>query len=554
MTRNPSTGERDGGLAVLGADPRWAAPALLLVVALAHAGALRAGFVWDDTPLLLRNTLLGDPAALGALLSGDLWAGAPVEDGRSGYYRPLLMLDYSVDVALFGLSAAWMHLRGLLWHLLAVAAAWRLARGLFAPWPAAVAALIFGLHPVQVEAVTWIAARNDPMAAALGGWALVAAARPTRGAAVGAGLLSGLALLTKESALLLPALHLAWVWARGGTTRAALPGARALVLGLLPPLSLRLALGVDGAGLPSAAGWALFGDAALGLAGLSAGLLLAPLPGAAGWALEYLDRAPAWRFGMGVLAIVLGAVALLRARPGLRGGALLWLAAAGAPPLLAVADKGLFGERYLYLGLIGVGWLVGAQLSARTARPAAALLALLGAVGLHARAPDWVDDGALWAASRAAVPTPYTAASAGHAHFLAGDLEGARAAFIVAIDDPEPWLDACAPLLATAVDQGRVPLGVQLAAWAALQGCDSPRFRSSQALLLAASGRWAEAERAVARAGGDPTGRAEVVRAALALRAGDEAAVQALEAGFVGAPPLRAQAAQLLMAAGGGEP
>lgn len=553
MTRNPSTGERDGGLAVLPAGPPWAAPALLLVVALAHAGALRAGFVWDDTPLLLRNTLLGDPAALGALLSGDLWAGAPVEDGRSGYYRPLLLLDYSVDVALFGLSAPWMHLRGLLWHVLAVAAVWRLARGLFAPWPAAVAALIFGLHPLQVEAVTWIAARNDPMAAALGGWALVAASRPGRGAAA-AGLLSCLALLTKESALLLPALHLACVWARGGTSRAAVPGAMALGVGLLPPLVLRLALGVDGAGLPSAAGWALFGEAAPRLAGLGAGLLLAPLPGAAGWALEYLDRAPPWRFGMGVLSIILGMVALLRARAGLRWGALLWLAAACAPPLLAVADKGLFGERYLYLALIGVGWLVAAQLSARVARPAAAALAVLGAIGLHARAPDWVDDGALWGASRAAVPTPYTAASAGHAHFLAGDLEGARAAFIVAIDDPEPWLDACAPLLATAVDQGRVPLGVQLAAWAALQGCDSPRFRSSQALLLAASGRWAEAERAVARAGGDPTGRAEVVRAALALRAGDEATVQALEAGFVGAPPLRAQAAQLLLAAGGGRP
>ncbi len=530
MTRNPSTGEESGALAVLGADPRWAAPALLTVVALAHAGALRGGFVWDDTPLVLRNTMLGDPAALGALLSSDLWAGAPVEDGRSGYYRPLLLLDYSVDVAIVGLSPAWMHLRGLLWHLLAVAAAWRLARGLLPPWPAAVAALIFGVHPVQVEAVTWIAARNDPMAAALGGWALVAAARPARGARVGAGLLSG------------------------GAARSARPGAVALGLGLLPPLALRLALGVDGAGLPSAAGWALLGEAAPSLVGLSAGLLLAPLPGAAGWALEYMDRAPAWRFGAGALALVLATVALWRAPTGLRRGAVLWAAAAGAPPLLAVADKGLFGERYLYLALIGVGWLVGAQLTPRAARLAAALVAVLGVLGAQARAPDWVDDGALWAASRAAVPTPYTAASAGHARFLAGDLEAARAAFIVAIDDPEPWLDACAPLLATAVDQGRVPLGVQLAAWAAVQGCDSPRFRSSQALLLAASGRWAEAERAVARAGGDPTGRAAVVRAALALRAGDEATVRALEAGFVGAPPLRAQAAQLLMAAGGDKP
>ncbi len=554
MTRNPSTGGRDGGLAVLGTPARWALPLLLLVVAVAHAGALRAGFVWDDTPLLLRNRLLGDPSALGPLLAGDLWAGAPVEDGRSGYYRPLLLLDYRVDVAIFGFSAPWMHLRGLLWHLLAVAAAWRLARGLLSPWPAAVAALIFGLHPVQAEAVTWIAARNDPMAAAIGGWALVAAAQAGPRSRAAAALLSGMALLSKESALLLPALHLALVWARGGGARAAVPGGVALGIGLLPPLVLRLSLGVDGAGLPAPAGWALLADAAPALVGLAAGLLAAPLPGAAGWALEYVDRAPAWRLALGVVVLGGAVVALVRARPGLRWGALLWIAAAGAPPVLAVADKGLFGERYLYLALIGVGWLVGAQLSARAARPAAVALAALGALGLHLRAPDWADDDALWAASRAAVPTPYTAASAGHARFLAGDLEGARAAFIAAVDDPEPWLDACAPLLATAVDQGRAPLGVQLAAWAALQGCDDARFRASQALLLAACGRWAEAERAVAQAGADPTGRAAVVRAALALRAGDEAAVRALEAGFGGTPPLRAQAEQLILAAGGTGP
>ena len=95
---------------------------------------------------------------------------------------------------MFGFSAPWMHLRGLLWHLLAVAAAWRLARGLLAPWPAAVAALIFGLHPVQAEAVTWIAARNDPMAAAIGGWALVAAAQAGPRSRAAAALLSGMAL------------------------------------------------------------------------------------------------------------------------------------------------------------------------------------------------------------------------------------------------------------------------------------------------------------------------------------------------------------------------
>ena len=76
-----------------------------------------------------------------------------------------------------------------------------------------VAALIFGLHPLQTEAVDLISFRAEPLAAffVLGGLWLYLLARRRRGAAA-AGLVAGcagafaLGLLSKETAILLPLL------------------------------------------------------------------------------------------------------------------------------------------------------------------------------------------------------------------------------------------------------------------------------------------------------------------------------------------------------------
>ncbi len=548
MTRPPSAPPALAG----GLSPLWGLPALLGLVTLGHLGALLGGFVWDDQPLILGNRWLGNAADLPALLSKDLWAGAPVDRPSSGYFRPLLLLDYSVDVAIFGKNAVWMHLRGLLWHLLAVAGLWRLSAPRLGAAGAWVACLIFGLHPVQSEAVTWIAARNDPMAAALCLWSLVWSRAPGGRAALGAGLLAAAAVASKESALLLPVLRLALARLDREGARSALVGALPLALGGVAIVGLRLVAAVDGAGLPSAEGWALLAENGVRLPLLALGMLVQPAPGVGGWALEYLDRAPAWRFALGGVGL-LGLIALARvAPPGLRSAAALWVVGAGAPPVLALAAKGLFGERYLYLALIGPAWLAGAAALRHPQR--ARTLGLIAGIGcvvvLQLRALAWRDDLRLWSAADAAAPSPYSATSLGHVAYEAGELDRAQAYFIRALADPRPWLDACGPLVSTASAQGRVPLGVQLSAWGALRGCDDARFRVGQALVLAAAGRWDEVALAIAHVEEDPTGRAQVVRAALRLRAGD-AQLSDLEAGWTGEPSLRAQAEGLILASAG---
>ncbi|WP_026840448.1 ArnT family glycosyltransferase [Citrifermentans bremense] len=91
--------------------------------------------------------------------------------GTGYYYRPLLELSYWIDQRLWGMAPSAMHLENVLLHLANAALVFALARLLCSRQPEAHpllplgAAFLFALHPVNVEAVGWIAGRTDPMLA-----------------------------------------------------------------------------------------------------------------------------------------------------------------------------------------------------------------------------------------------------------------------------------------------------------------------------------------------------------------------------------------------------
>ncbi len=90
--------------------------------------------------------------------------------GVDDYYRPLLSLTFEIDKYVGGLQETFMHLVNVLVHLLNVIMVWLIARrfGDFiqrpSEWLPLFAALIFALHPINTEAVNWIAGRTDLLA------------------------------------------------------------------------------------------------------------------------------------------------------------------------------------------------------------------------------------------------------------------------------------------------------------------------------------------------------------------------------------------------------
>lgn len=122
--------------------------ALLVVVALIFANALVNGFVFDDHVHVLGNRTLRSLQNLPSILLSS--------------YRPFRDVSYAVDFAIWGEKPFGFHLTSLLIHLgNTVLVFFIMRRILDQILPASLAALIFAIHPVQVDSVSYISGRRD---------------------------------------------------------------------------------------------------------------------------------------------------------------------------------------------------------------------------------------------------------------------------------------------------------------------------------------------------------------------------------------------------------
>jgi tetratricopeptide (TPR) repeat protein len=183
----------------------WALPALAALAL--YARTLGYTFVWDDLDLIVRNAALQGPTWAHTLVQ-DFWAST---GGGTGMWRPLVTLSYRMDGVLSGWRPWAFHLVNLLAHAAATALLARLALARGASRAAALAAgLVYASAPAMSESVAWIAGRTDAFAALLTLAALVLARahreRGARSLAAGSLACTALALISKESALVLPLL------------------------------------------------------------------------------------------------------------------------------------------------------------------------------------------------------------------------------------------------------------------------------------------------------------------------------------------------------------
>ena len=151
----------------------WAALSLFVVVFAIYAPALRDGFVWDDTALILRDPLIRSYRLVHEGFNHFLFVDATASD----FYRPLQRLSYMLDYALVGFQPALYHATSILWHALAAVALFLFSEELLSSFGivrqksrgiAFTAALVWAIHPVQSAAVVYISGRADPLAASFG--------------------------------------------------------------------------------------------------------------------------------------------------------------------------------------------------------------------------------------------------------------------------------------------------------------------------------------------------------------------------------------------------
>lgn len=91
-----------------------------------------------------------------------------LQPGNGYYYRPLVEFSYWIDNLLWGMEPVTMHLESILLHCANSLLVFMLACKISSdpkklPLIPLFAALLFALHPANVEAVAWIAGRTDPL-------------------------------------------------------------------------------------------------------------------------------------------------------------------------------------------------------------------------------------------------------------------------------------------------------------------------------------------------------------------------------------------------------
>jgi protein O-mannosyl-transferase len=150
------------------AASRWLPPiAVIALTLVAFLPVLDNGFIpnWDD-----RTNFLDNPYYRGLGAAQLRWMFTTF---HAGHYIPLTWLSLGLDYLLWGLNPAGYHLSSLLLHAATALAfyflALRLLRAALPPatssaalrWGAAVAALVFAVHPLRVESVASATERRD---------------------------------------------------------------------------------------------------------------------------------------------------------------------------------------------------------------------------------------------------------------------------------------------------------------------------------------------------------------------------------------------------------
>jgi tetratricopeptide (TPR) repeat protein len=216
----------------------------VLVAAVVAAPSLDNGFAYDDLPIVVDNVRVTTLLPSWEYFAQSYWP-------AGGLYRPLTVWLLAVEWKL-GSGAPWIfHGTNVVLHALVSGLVYLLARQLLTPAWAAVAAVLFAVHPVHVEAVANVVGLSELLSAIFVLASVLMALRGTRNGftpitRMGVTACGMLAAVSKEQGFIAPALVLISASIAcpppGAALRRVAPVAAAMALLLTALLFLRVGI------------------------------------------------------------------------------------------------------------------------------------------------------------------------------------------------------------------------------------------------------------------------------------------------------------------------
>ena len=149
---------------------------LTLLVLLAYSNSFQNSFQYDDTHVIERNAFIKDPANIPRFFVNPRFGSGICSETSS--YRPLLMASFALNYSLGALNVFGYHLFNFVVHLVCTLLVYFITLNLFrfdgftegrgafrCRLAALFAALLFGLHPVETESVTYVSGRSSSLSA-----------------------------------------------------------------------------------------------------------------------------------------------------------------------------------------------------------------------------------------------------------------------------------------------------------------------------------------------------------------------------------------------------
>ena len=135
--------------------------ALAAAVFLAYSNTLNNPFLFDDGLLVTRNELLRSWETFGQLFTASTTEGAHI---KGGFFRPLQNILYFFVYQIFGEEPVGFHLLNTALHATNAGLVYLLGKKLgFNPIACFFASLIWAVHPIHTEAITYISGTADPL-------------------------------------------------------------------------------------------------------------------------------------------------------------------------------------------------------------------------------------------------------------------------------------------------------------------------------------------------------------------------------------------------------